>query len=77
MKYVTTYFTNNRTVYGEKCRTTYRNGGTEGPSTALWPGSVLHLIRTLQEPRWQDFEYEYFYGSSIFGYLGDGWTDIE
>jgi cation diffusion facilitator CzcD-associated flavoprotein CzcO len=77
MKYVTTYFTNNRTVYGEKCRSTYRNGGTEGPSTALWPGSVLHLIRTLKEPRWQDYEYEYFNGSSMFGYLGDGWTEVE
>ncbi len=35
------------------------------------------MIRTLQEPRWQDYEYECFLGSSMFGYLGDGWTDIE
>ena len=77
MTYLNTYFSNNRTVYGEKCRTTYRNGKMEGVSTALWPGSVLHLIRTLQEPRWQDYEYEYLNKASMFGYLGDGWTDIE
>jgi hypothetical protein len=77
MTYVTTYFTNNRTVYGEKCRTVYRNGKTEGPSTALWPGSVLHLIRTLQEPRWQDYDYKYLNAESMFGYLGDGWTEAE
>ena len=77
MTYVTTYFTNNRTVYGEKCRTVYRNGKTEGPSTALWPGSVLHLIRTLHEPRWQDYDYEYLNTESMFGYLGDGWTEAE
>ena len=77
MTFVTTYFTNNRTVYGERCRTVYRNGKTEGPSTALWPGSVLHFIRTLQEPRWQDYEYEYLNTECMFGYLGDGWTDAE
>jgi hypothetical protein len=77
MTYLNTYFTNNRTVYGEKCRTGYRNGKTDGPSTALWPGSVLHLIRTLKEPRWQDYEYEYLNQRNTFGYLGDGWTEVE
>src|SRR5579862_975440 len=56
--YLDTYFNNGRTVYGEKCRSGYRSGRTQGVSTALW-GSVLHLIRTLQEPRWQDFDYQY------------------
>jgi len=77
MTYLNTYFTNGRTVYGEKCRSTYRSGNTEGPSTALWPGSVLHLLRTLQEPRWQDYDYEYLNKDCMFGYLGNGWTDVE
>ena len=77
MTYLETYFTNKRTVYGEKCRTVYRNGKTDGPSTALWPGSVLHLIRTLQEPRWEHYVYEYLNAECMFGYLGDGWTESE
>jgi cation diffusion facilitator CzcD-associated flavoprotein CzcO len=75
--FVKAYFTSGKTVYGEKCRSTYRNGEMQGPSTALWPGSVLHLMRTLKEPRWQDYEYEYFDEGNIFGYLGDGWTECE
>jgi hypothetical protein len=87
-KYVECYFSNGRTVYGENgCRSGYRNGRAEGVSSALWPGSVLHLMRTLKEPRWQDWEYEYRYdrgvgdderqASGMFGYLGDGWTEAE
>jgi hypothetical protein len=44
-------------------------------------------MRTLKEPRWQDWEYEYRYQqgagddekqvSGMFGYLGDGWTEAE
>jgi hypothetical protein len=34
-------------------------------------------MRTLQHPRWQDYDYKYLNESNIFGYLGDGWTDIE
>jgi cation diffusion facilitator CzcD-associated flavoprotein CzcO len=76
-KYVKTYYENGRTVYGEKCRSVYRNGKTEGASTALWPGSVLHLMKTLERPRWQDYEYEYLNNEAMFGYLGDGWAEVE
>jgi cation diffusion facilitator CzcD-associated flavoprotein CzcO len=75
--HVETYFGNGRTVYGEKCRSGYRNGKSEGASTALWPGSVLHFMKTLEDPRWEDYQYEYWNPQRMFGYLGDGWTDIE
>jgi cation diffusion facilitator CzcD-associated flavoprotein CzcO len=76
-KFLDTYFDDKRTVYGQKCRSAYRNGKEDGRNVALWPGSVLHLIRTLQHPRWQDYDYEYLNEENIFGYLGDGWTEIE
>jgi len=74
--HLSSYFSDHRTVYGEPCRSAYRDGKTKGSNTALWPGSVLHLIRALQEPRWQDFEYQYL-NENLFAYLGDGWTDLE
>jgi len=78
-KYVACYFSNGRTVYGEGgCRSGYRNGRAEGVSSALWPGSVLHLMRSLREPRWQDWEYRYSdQEDGMFAYLGDGWTEAE
>jgi len=74
-KYLDAYF--KRTVYSEKCRSVYRNGQEDGRTTILWPGSVLHLIRTLENPRWQDYDYVYRNSESIFGYLGNGWTEVE
>jgi len=81
-KYRECYFSNGRTVYGEGgCRSGYRNGRAEGVSSALWPGSVLHLMRSLREPRWQDWEYRCWGQEEgrdgMFGYLGDGWTEAE
>jgi hypothetical protein len=36
------------------------------------------LIRSLREPRWQDWEYRYSgQEDGMFGYLGDGWTEAE
>src|ERR1700738_4127093 len=75
--YLDAYFDDTRTVYGQTCRSTYRSGKEDGRSTVLWPGSVLHFMRTLQNPRWQDFEYKYLNEDNMFGYLGNGWTDIE
>jgi hypothetical protein len=76
-KFLDTYFDESRSIYAQKCRSAYRNGREDGRNVALWPGSVLHLMRTLQHPRWQDYDYKYLNESNIFGYLGDGWTDIE
>lgn len=45
-----------RTVFSEDCSSWYK---TDGRVTALWPGSSLHAVRALEQPRWEDFEYTY------------------
>jgi cation diffusion facilitator CzcD-associated flavoprotein CzcO len=76
MQYVDAYFV--RTVFGQKCKSWYKNGKEEGRVVGLWPGSCLHAVRTLENPRWEDYEYVYLdERPNRFGYLGDGWTEAE
>ncbi|KAI5115440.1 hypothetical protein M0805_005525 [Coniferiporia weirii] len=63
------------TVYSEKCRSWYKMGKEEGRVVGLWPGSCLHAIKTLENPRWEDFNYEPLGESkNRFYWLGDGST---
>jgi hypothetical protein len=76
MEYTDAYFL--RTVFGQKCKSWYKNGKEEGRVVGLWPGSCLHAVRTFENPRWEDYEYVYMdERTNRFGYLGDGWTDVE
>lgn len=60
-------------------------GQEEGRVSALWPGSCLHAVRALAEPRWEDFTYTALDEDLVedakggkrvnrFKWLGDGWT---
>jgi len=55
-EYVTAYFP--RTVYAQNCRSWYKMGKMDGRVVALWPGSCLHEIQALEDPRWEDYDYE-------------------
>ena len=61
------------TVFSEECSSWYKSPAG-GRVTALWPGSSLHAIRTFQQPRWEDFDYEYVDGNH-FGWIGSGWSE--
>ncbi|PWN92577.1 FAD/NAD(P)-binding domain-containing protein [Acaromyces ingoldii] len=76
-EYAQTYF--KKTVFGTKCRTWYKSGRSEGPVTALWPGSILHGVKTLLRPRWEDYKLEPLPESrrNRFQYLGNGYTVAE
>lgn len=55
-------------------------GKAEGRVVGLWPGSCLHAVRTLEHPRWEDYEYEPLDESKTknrFYWLGDGSTHNE
>lgn len=55
--YVGEYFRD--TVYMGDCRSWYKTeGGAGGRISALWPGSLLHLVETLRAPRWEDWDFE-------------------
>ncbi|KAI4520591.1 FAD/NAD(P)-binding domain-containing protein [Schizophyllum commune Loenen D] len=47
-----------KTVYSEHCKSWYKNRNTDGRIWGLWPGSTLHMLRTLERPRWEDYTYE-------------------
>lgn len=68
--YVGDYF--NKTVYMDDCRSWYKTeGGTGGRISALWPGSLLHLMETLRAPRWEDWDFEAKHQNRL-RWLGNG-----
>jgi len=54
MEYTGAYFL--RTVFGQTCKSWYNNGNEEGRVVGLWPGGCLHAVRTLKNPRLEDYE---------------------
>ncbi|PWY90427.1 flavin-binding monooxygenase [Aspergillus sclerotioniger CBS 115572] len=73
-RYCDQYFS--RTVYSEQCRSWYKGGEKDGRVIGVWPGSSLHSLRVLSQPRWEDFRYEYV-GDNANGWIGNGWTENE
>ncbi|KAI8971008.1 FAD/NAD-P-binding domain-containing protein [Trametes punicea] len=75
-QYLETYFS--KTVHVEKCRSWYKGGKEDGRVVGLWPGSTLHALRTLANPRWEDSNYERLDPvENRFYWLGDGQTNAE
>ncbi|KAL4746686.1 hypothetical protein BDW72DRAFT_207116 [Aspergillus terricola var. indicus] len=73
-KHCDQYFS--RTVFGMECRSWYKGGSLNGRVTALWPGSSLHAMKALANPRWEDYTYDYV-NDNPNGWLGDGWAEDE
>ncbi|KAK9446894.1 uncharacterized protein V1518DRAFT_435533 [Limtongia smithiae] len=65
-----------RTVFTLPCRSWYKSGTIDGPVSALWPGSALHFVKTLEHPRFEDYEYTYVGGNPV-AWLGNGFTECE
>ncbi|KAG4410689.1 hypothetical protein IFR04_016172 [Cadophora malorum] len=65
-----------RTVWSGNCRSWYKNGTADGRVTAIWPGSSLHFMDVLKDPRWEDFKWTYD-GGNRFSFLGNGRSQIE
>lgn len=66
-----------KTVWSHGCRSWYKNGTTDGRVAAVWPGSTLHFLEALKDPRWEDYEYVHLDKNSRFSYLGNGTTWLE
>jgi hypothetical protein len=67
--YVDQYFP--KTVHVDSCTSWYK---VNGKIVGLWPGSSLHAMKTLENPRWEDFSYESLEGRSELDWMGNGWT---
>ncbi|OJJ43910.1 hypothetical protein ASPZODRAFT_2113943 [Penicilliopsis zonata CBS 506.65] len=61
------------TIFKERCSSWYKAHTENGPVIGLWPGSGLHAVEALKNPRWEDFSYEYIDPDSM-SWLGNGWT---
>ena len=65
-----------RTVWSDGCSSWFKNGSSEGPVVAVWPGSRLSWFEALREPRFEDFAYTYE-TTNRFQYFGNGFTQRE
>ncbi|KAI1787759.1 FAD/NAD(P)-binding domain-containing protein [Ganoderma leucocontextum] len=72
-QYIDSYFP--KTVYSENCRSWYKMNKSNGRIVGLWPGSTLHALRALRNPRWEDYNYEQADDiPNRMYWLGDGQT---
>lgn len=72
--YLDCYFP--RTVHIDQCTSWYK---VNNKITGLWPGSSVHAYKTLEHPRWEDYEYETLARHDPLDWIGNGWTiaDVE
>ena len=62
-----------RTAVMGPCVAWYKGNESRNPP-ALWPGARNQFIRTLETPRFEDFEIVYEDPQDMFAYFGNGWT---
>ncbi|KAE9367187.1 FAD/NAD(P)-binding domain-containing protein [Stipitochalara longipes BDJ] len=58
------------TVYQDNCRSWHKDGKIKN-RVYLWPGGTIHHVKTLKEPRYEDYSIRYRYGN-CFAFLGNG-----
>lgn len=68
-------FMNHRAVWTDKCRNSHNNHNIGGRVPTTWPGSTLHYLEAMREPRWDDWEFKYT--GNRFSWLGNGISQTE
>jgi len=63
------------TVWHQDCRSWYKKNSMTGRVTALWPGSTMHYLEALDQPRYDDWHIEY--KGNRFAFLGNGFSQTE
>ena len=65
-----------KTVFTAPCRSWYKRGEPQGRLVTPWPGSGVHGKKALQDPCFEDFDYEYdpVALENKFAWLGNGLT---
>ncbi|KAL9086276.1 MAG: hypothetical protein Q9165_007191 [Trypethelium subeluteriae] len=59
-----------RTAWTSSCRSWFKQGKTDGQA-AIYPGSRLHFMELLKQPRYEDFDIEYC-DENQFAFMGNG-----
>ncbi|RKL20092.1 hypothetical protein BFJ72_g15094 [Fusarium proliferatum] len=65
-----------RTIWSTKCRSWFKGGKEEGPVYALHPGSRVHWVHMMNEPRYEDYTWKTT-NRNVFSYLGNGFSVSE
>ncbi|CAH0054701.1 unnamed protein product [Clonostachys solani] len=64
--------------WADGCRSWYKNGGRADGEVMLWCGSMLHMMKTLRSPRWEDYKIRYGDQGNMWAFLGgSGRSEIE
>lgn len=68
-----------KTVWNAGCVSTFKNGTRDGPIISLHPGSRLHYFNLLENPRYEDFDWQSLSPDpmNMFAWLADGFTASE
>ncbi|KAI1403438.1 FAD/NAD(P)-binding domain-containing protein [Hypoxylon fuscum] len=64
-----------RLVWTDGCRNSHNNHAIGGRVPTTWPGSTLHYLEAVREPRIEDWEIKY--KCNRFSWLGDGVSQTE
>ncbi|PPR07982.1 hypothetical protein CVT24_002694 [Panaeolus cyanescens] len=60
-------------TWGQGCKSWYKN--SDGVVTALWPGSSLHYLEVLRDPRYEDWDFKS--NGNRFNFVGNGYSQTE
>ncbi|KAI2636933.1 FAD/NAD(P)-binding domain-containing protein [Hypomontagnella submonticulosa] len=64
-----------RLVWTDRCRNSHNNHTVGGRVPTTWPGSTLHYLEAVREPRVENWEIKY--KGNRFSWLGDGVSQTE
>lgn len=64
-----------QTVWEQGCRSWYKSNSISGKVTALWPGSTMHYLEAIADPRYDDFDFRY--AGNRFAFFGSGFAQAE
>ncbi|KAI1259174.1 FAD/NAD(P)-binding domain-containing protein [Xylariaceae sp. FL1019] len=62
-------------VWTDNCRNSHNNHSIGSRSPTNWPGSTLHYLEAIREPRWDDWEIKY--SGNRFSWMGNGVSQVE
>lgn len=62
-------------IWAEDCRSWYKDNKPNG-RVYIWPGSMLHHLKTLKTPRFEHYDIRYM-DDNMFTFLGNGRIDLE
>ncbi|KAI9872864.1 MAG: hypothetical protein M1830_001115, partial [Pleopsidium flavum] len=62
-----------RTAWTSPCSSWFKDGKKDGQLT-IYPGSRLHFMQLLEDPRYEDYEIEYVDKKNMFSFLGNGFA---